>query len=905
MSNKPDPAHPGADLRPIDGWPLGLANSPFAQRAAIANPRLASQVSAGLDRQVGSAEISQIWANYVPSGGQVTDLSTALRQWRNHVVWLLACRSATGAANLEEVGAAMTALAQQAVTIAMDWVHEQMRSQFGVAQDAQGRAQKLIVVGMGKLGGNELNVSSDIDLVMLFRSPGQSSGDSIGQGKLDSGDYFARLIRQVTPLLQDTSAHGFVFRVDLRLRPHGDSGPPAVSLHYLEDYLLSEGRAWERFAWSKARVIYGADAADITALQQIINPFVYRRYLDFSAVTAISDLHQKIQRDQFAQTQRRDGFDIKLGRGGIRQIEFLIQLIQLMRAGKDPSLRQPNSLLAIAQLERAGLLTKPDAQTLGEGLRLLREVEHALQWYDDQQTHWFEMAANAKSRFIESMLRIEWAVLIERLQQTREQIAILFARALGDGAPDKSPLAISPQVQETPLPFAHLDRFARQSETNQKLIKKLWISGLSMLEDKSPPLQTRWERFLETLMGRSGYLVVLEQSNVAMTRLIKLLAHNPWAAQFLTRYPVVIDDLLTSDWLEPPTWSQVAARLHEQLEHCLLAGSDQPDVERQIDALRELHHAYTLRLLAQEIEGVLTVQALADHLSALADLLIDAALRCIAPNLSGLAVIAYGKLGAKELGFASDLDLVFLYDDQAGTEAEKYSTIVRKLTHWLTVQTGAGSLYEVDLRLRPDGDSGLVVSSLAGFTQYQEKSAWVWEHQALSRARFCAGDAKLGAAFEQLRLRILGRTRDPNATKATVLSMREKIHLGHVNRTSDFDLKHDSGGMVDIEFIVQTLVLLHGHQQPAMLANRGNIELLRTAATLGLIDAALAKQVGQIYRRLRKAQYDWRLNSQDQVRLPPDGWRGDRSVVTQLWNSVFGIETSTKQSSQDRLPPQA
>jgi [glutamine synthetase] adenylyltransferase / [glutamine synthetase]-adenylyl-L-tyrosine phosphorylase len=870
------PTGNGADARPSPL--LSPLPSPFYARATQADPSLGGSIPQLISQPVTPEQIRRWWVE----GRDLPDLTKKLRLWRNQVLVVLATRSQSGLANLEETGAAMTALAEQALDIAFTEATQQMQGLYGQALDAQGQPQSILVVGMGKLGGNELNVSSDIDLVLLYRSPGFSTGDSIGQGQLASSDYFARLIRIAVPLLQEATTHGFVFRVDLRLRPHGDSGPPAVSFNYLEDYLLTEGRAWERFAWSKARLIYGAnEPQDVDQFEQLINPFVFRRYLDFSAIAAINDLHQKIQREQFSKNQRNEGFDVKLGRGGIRQIEFTVQLIQIMRAGKDPSLRQANTLKALARLVAARHLSAQDGQVLSDAYRLLRDVEHALQWYDDQQTHWFDTTLTQKTAYVAQLLRVDFELLNRNLEQARIQVASVFDRAMGSNKSNASVSNLATQA-DIPLPFANQERFSRQSEANQALIARIWQQGNAL-----QAVQPRWERLIETLMGRPGYLALLDNNPQALERLIKLLSHNQWAANYLTRYPIVIDDLLAPDWLTPTNWQAVAIELREQLLHCRLPGSAAPDVERQIDALRELHHAYTLRLLAQEIEGVLTVMALADQLSALADLLIQAALDCIAPGMSGLAVIAYGKLGTKELGYASDLDLVFLTELSTEADVQAHVKVVRKLIHWLTVQTGAGSLFEVDLRLRPDGDAGLVVSSIEAFGQYQEKSAWLWEHQALTRARFCAGDAQVGKQFEALRIKILTRPRDPNEVRTTIVTMRSKVHDGHPNRTTDFDLKHDSGGMVDIEFMVQALVLLHGAKQPQLLDNRGVVALLSMAAEVGLLAKDAAQQLGEIYIRLRKAQYDWRLDHSTQARVAPEPWTNDRKSVTQLWSQLM------------------
>ena len=845
--------------------------------------------------------LEALWNQFLPAenGSSLgvaidSDLACALRRFRNTVMLILAERTIRGEATLSEVFAATTRLAEITTQAAINAAFAQQVGLFGRPCDASGQEQCLLVIGMGKLGGGELNVSSDIDLVLVYREPGKTRGDALGQGQIDCSDFFARVVRSALPLMQAITAQGFVFRVDLRLRPHGDAGPVAITLNYLEDYLLSEGRSWERFAWLRSRVIATSPIEDthrlrdIQALKQIVEPFVYRRYLDFSAIAALQDLHQKIQTEHILRTQRKlAGCDVKLGRGGIREVEFTVQLLQVIRGGKDPSLRGQPTLAMLDRLEQLHIIPKHDAAVLKAAYQLLRQVENAVQWRADAQTHWLAHdPANAVEQElidVAAICNIEPTALWQQLTKARAQVASIFDGVLGAN-PSKQ---ISTEDQST---AQHADetlfrtnkRYLNAREDTQNCTNRLLLLARQQLRELGQ--EAHMHRVLdlfEKILGRPGYLALLLQYPLALNRLCKLLVHSTWAANYINRHPVVLDELISGSLMGTLDWPTIRADLNTQLAST--QSNDQPDVERILDTLRETHHAIVMRLLAQDVEGSLSVESLSDELSALADCMLAQSLQCIAPGLTGLAIIAYGKLGGKELGYASDLDIVFLYESSDTQDQEKYTRIIKKLSHWLSVQTGAGQLYDVDLRLRPDGDSGLLVSSLDAFERYQLESAWPWEHQALTRARFCAGDIALKARFDAIRQAVLVLPRDPVLFNQQLVAMREKIHLGHPNRSDLFDLKHDTGGMVDIEFITQQLVLLHAKDYPQLLDNLGNVALLLLAGDLGLVDKVLAQEVAQAYRNLRKEQHRLRLNDQPQARSDPANWVTTRRRVTQLW----------------------
>ncbi len=902
-----------ADITPLD---LLAKLSGFVARSLHASPQIGLKVQQIAANPIDETAILSLWGQREPSAS----LATQLRRWRNTLMIAFAQRSLNGQADLNEVIGGVSVVAKIAVQTALNHAANQMQTDFGIPCDSQERPQDLMVMGMGKLGGQELNVSSDIDLVLLYREQGQSTGTDALGSKIAASEYFARLVKIAVPLIEEVTQDGFVFRVDLRLRPHGDSGPIAVSLGYLEDYLVSEGRAWERFAWLKSDLIATTlfcstqqRQSDSAQLKSIVDPFVFRRYLDFSAIASLRELHSLIQNEQVSKHRRRNasqGVDVKLGRGGIREVEFCVQLLQIIRAGRDASLRERSTLAAIEKLRSIGIIAPAEALDLHKSYCLLRQIEHAIQWREDQQTHWLDFENTEQVAQVAQFLRLSPEALLEQLALAMTRVGAVFEQfvfdqsttgqsgnALASNNDNNAPLSsnvASEDSSDYERSFFEGSKFSRTQDTVRHQVRDLIDRCKASLRNQSVATRELTLRrlldLIERLLGRSGYIALLSQFPMALDRLIKLIAYSQWAAQFITRYPIVIDELISNDATQPSDWGRLGQNLRNQLEHS--------DTERQLDSLREFHHAQLLRLMLLELEGQLSVAALADELSALADLIINEALNCIDATVGPFAVIAYGKLGGKELGYVSDLDIVFLYDETSFDASNKdlpaqeyYARLARKLIQWLTVKTGAGDLFEVDIRLRPDGDSGLLVSSLSAFRDYQKNHAWLWEHQALTRARFCAGSPSVGAQFEALRLEILSIERKLDTTLKEVAFMREKVHAGHTNRSDLFDLKHDQGGMVDIEFSVQALVLCHASEHPKLCANAGNLALLKLASELGLIEAELAHKCIQIYQDLRRTQYALRLNDQQngqqQTRIPEQQWVTQRATVKQLWDAVF------------------
>ena len=882
--------------------------SRYAARLRTARPQLARDVVAAIDRPpaIDAADLEAL-----RGAADAAMLAAGLRNLRARVALATLLRDLTGRADLAEVCATQTHLAEIAIAASLELHHRALAAVHGEPIGAEsGAPLHLIVVAMGKLGGRELNVSSDVDLVFVYPEDGTTAGPRV----LANQEFFDRLGRRVISALADVTADGFVFRVDTRLRPYGDSGPLSSSFAALEEYLVTQGRTWERYAWLKARTLTGDRGAE---LERLIAPFVFRKYLDYDAYAGLRDVHRQIRE----QGRRKDyARNIKLGPGGIREIEFIVQALQLVRGGREPALRVRGTRPALAAVGARGLLPSPAVGELAEAYHTLRNLEHRLQYRDDQQTHdvptnavelqWLARACGASDA-----VALQASIDAQRNIVERHFDAVF---ATGDGAAD-DPLGavwLDPapdDVQYAALtaagygaPPAIIENLARvrrssrylQLPTLSRQRFDVLVPQLLRVAAATPAATTaadvlfgRLLGLLETISRRSVYLALLAEHPPVLPRLAQLMGASAWAADYLTRHPILLDELLDSRaLLGEPDWEAWRRELDAELAH---AGED---IERQMDALRHFQHAQTFRLLAQDLDGRLSVERLADHLSALADIVLAATLRrcwaLLEPDAGAVAprfaIVGYGKLGGKELGYASDLDLVFLYDDPDENAPERYARLAHRLNTWLSTTTPAGQLYDTDLRLRPDGASGLVVSSLAAFRSYQHELAWTWEHQALTRARFVTGDAAIGAAFEAEREAILRLPRDPLRLRDDVVEMRRKMHAGHPNRTAFFDLKHDPGGMVDVEFTVQYLVLRYSREHPQLAANAGNIALLARAGEIGLVSPAQAAAAADSYRAYRRLQHQIRLQGAASARVEAAPQSAARSAVSELWTNVFG-----------------
>ena len=854
-------------------------------------------------------------------------LPSALRVARQFVLERLAVLDIEQGAALADVCGAMTALAEATLELALAQALADADRKYGPPLDADGRRIDFWIVGMGKLGARELNVSSDIDLIYVF----EDDGPPAAHARLSAQEYFAQVARRLYALIGETTDDGFVFRVDLALRPNGNSGPAAVSLAMLEEYFQVQGREWERFAWLKSRVV--APRASVAAgrplaLRSLVTPFVYRRYLDYGVFEGLRQLHRKVreeaQRRAAGRPERAN--DVKLSRGGIREIEFLVQLMLVVRAGQFPEIRTRSTLKGLQRLAGRGLMKPATATRLAEAYTFLRRVEHRIQFLDDQQTHLLP-TNDADLIWIAASLglscKADACELLDHLGATRELVAAEFDALLHEGqAPGAGregcrvcgtgPMAVDSELLLERLPPALAERLrawvghprlaALRDESRLRLGKLMQRAAASIADGVcSEQAALRFVDWVEPLLRRESYLALLVERPEVQRRLLRLLGMARWPMQYLMLHPGVIDELADERLLHLRfDRAGFCADLEERRE--ALARSGEANEESLLDVLRRAHHAEVFRTLVRDVENELSVEEVADDLSALADAVLDTALRwCWAllrqahrPEPS-LAIVAYGKLGGKELGYGSDLDVVFVYDDSDDADKdaaqEIYGNFVRKLINWLTLRTAAGELFDIDTALRPNGNSGLLVTSLASFERYQvgrgSNTAWTWEHQAITRARFSAGALALAPGVEAIRCAVLRAPRDAAALREEVHAMSARVRAAHRVPAGRYDVKHSAGGMMDVEFAVQYLVLAEGASHPELLVNAGNIALLLRAEAAGLLPAGIGRAAADAYRELRRAQHRARLDEQP-THFAPEILAAPRDAVLALWRAVFG-----------------
>ncbi|MFA7293616.1 MAG: bifunctional [glutamate--ammonia ligase]-adenylyl-L-tyrosine phosphorylase/[glutamate--ammonia-ligase] adenylyltransferase, partial [Rhodocyclaceae bacterium] len=866
-------------------WQPALKHSHFLRHLLGSRPAIAAWLEANADAPVTAATMQAFLETAAAQDDG--ELKGVLRNLRQRTMAALIVRDLTGQANLAEVVETMTALADTTTNFALDFIHRQLAAQYGEPLDASGLPQRLMIVGMGKLGGRELNVSSDVDYIFIYPEEGETAGVQTEKSRIDNYDFFNRLGKRLISALGEATEDGQVFRVDMRLRPNGDSGPLVCSLDSLENYFITQGREWERYAWIKARVMNEGDnlqPAWKTALEKITRPFIFRKYLDFGAINAMRDLHAQIRRE----VARKDMADhIKLGPGGIREIEFIAQVFQLIRGGRDSALQIRPTLKVLDLLAARQLLPQETRDELTAAYDFLRRLEHRLQYVDDAQTHMLPEDAEARAPIAESMGYPDWTALLAALDTLRENVSRHFGLVFSDPEAGIHPLAglwlgqcgsESCHDQLGELGFSRpqeiieqLDRFRGSSRYVQLPAanrERLDAVGPRLIQaaaaTATPDITfTRALGFLETISRRGAYLALLQQHPQALSKVAELVGAATWAAEYLNKHPILLDEILDPRLYDIATdWSAFRESLAAQLAEY------EGDAEREMDILREAHHAQVFRVLAQDLAGLQTLEHISDHLTELADIVVQTTLKLVWPKIRQrhcdtpkFAVIGYGKMGGKELGYGSDLDIVFLYDDADQSAQENYTRLAQRTNTWLSSQTSAGILFETDLRLRPNGDSGLLASTVEAFRDYELNHAWIWEHQALTRARFVAGDPAVGQRFEAIREEILMLPRDPAKLKEEVLAMRQRMLDAHASKSeTTFDLKQDPGGIIDVEFIVQYLILGHAHAHRELTKNLGNIALLGLAADLGLIAHELADPVRNAYREYRRMQHAARLS---------------------------------------------
>ncbi|SFR60258.1 glutamate-ammonia-ligase adenylyltransferase [Marinobacter gudaonensis] len=883
------------------------------------------------------------WQEFLGSVDGEPALHTALRQFRMESQFRIIWRDLMRWADLAETMAATSAFADTCIDGALNWLYRDSCEQYGTPRGAdpitgQESDQKMVVLGMGKLGGRELNVSSDIDLIFAFPGKGETVG---GRRSLDNQQFFVRLGQRLIQALDQITADGFVFRVDMRLRPYGQSGALALSFAALETYYQDQGRDWERYAMVKARVVAGDQRAG-RVLMDSLRPFVYRKYIDFSAFESLRSMKAMISREV-----RRQGMEnnIKLGSGGIREIEFVVQAFQLIRGGRDRELQQRELLVILKELEALELLPPSVVQELREAYIFLRNLEHALQGMEDKQTQLLPEDALARARVAAIMGFDSWDECDQALQAHRKRVATHFANIIATedddqedrDAPEEGWQEIwLAEMQEAAAlewlkargyekpeaTLAELDEL-RANRTVQTLqtqgrrrlnqFMPMLLAKLTEVENPSETL-SRVLQLVEAILRRTAYMVLLLENPGACTQLVRLCSESPWIARQLAETPLLLDELLNAESLyHPPAKAELQDDLRQQMLRIPFE-----DLEEQMESLRHFKKAHILRVAASELKGTLPLMKVSDYLTWIAEVVLDHVVEVAFANLvsrhgyprradgsaceTDFAIIGYGKLGGIELGYTSDLDLVFVHkaDPEQVTDGDKsidnavfYTRLGQRIVHILNTQTPSGQLYEVDMRLRPSGNSGLLVSTLQAFEKYQREDAWTWEHQALARARGVAGCKDTLEAFEAIRHDILCEKRDRQKLRDDVVDMREKMRasLGtpESQQAEVFHIKHDTGGIVDIEFMVQYLMLAWCFEHPELTQWSDNIRQMEELGRAGVLAVEDAEKLREAFISLRSTIHRralQNLNSQ----VAGDAFPDERDYIRAMWKKVM-IET--------------
>ncbi len=901
--------------------------SPFITQTLTRSPHLWATILPLLAKDNAPGDLSARF-DAALAGATEADFDARLRRLRQQEMIRIGWRDVCGAADTSETLMDLSALADQAVQQALAFHERALSARHGTPRNEAGAPVQLVVLGMGKLGGQELNYSSDIDLIFLFETEGETDGDR----PLSHSEYFIKLGRRLIRSLDEVTEEGFVFRVDMRLRPHGDEGALAMPFDAAEVYYTTIGREWERYALVKARVIAGDFAAGARLLS-LLKPFVYRKYLDFGAFAQLRDMKKAIEQEM----QHKNLADnIKLGPGGIREIEFIGQLFQLLRGGREPSLQSRRIVDTLHTLARIKELPAEVVAALLAGYDFLRRAENRLQMQYDQQTQTLPATPDDQARLALAMHCADWPAFLAELDRHRTEVHQHFGAVLNTHR--TAPAPSDPFVQlwiEPADETASMDALLAAGLSDPPAITRSlqdWRRALSRA--LSPTVQTRLDTLMpqvlreiaghphqiETLdavlalidavLSRSVYLALLIEQPQALTHLVRLCAASPWIAALLRQQPILLDELIDADALYHPPAKDA---LRQELASILARFAE--DEERQFDELRRFRQMATLRVAAADVMGVLPVMRVSDQLTWLAEVVLEAvqdfALRllrarhgdpvcgqpadCRTPTL---AIIGYGKLGGIELGYGSDLDLVFLHDAddaQGQTTGEKpldnavfFARLTQKIIHALSARTPAGVLYEVDTRLRPDGVGGVLASNIEGFAQYQAHKAWLWETQALCRARVICGSPELRARFAEIRQSAICQRRDPTTLCTAVLEMRQKMrdeHDKHATR-GKFHLKRGEGGITDIEFIVQYLLLRHAADHPAVIEHTDNIRQLRALAAAGVIESAFAESLVGAYQRLRDASHHLTLDEAS-LAVDPAAFAAERATVIAAWQQVF------------------
>jgi glutamate-ammonia-ligase adenylyltransferase len=962
-----------------DGWTMAALGSDTEsfQRALAFSDFITRQVLRHPDQLVDLVQSGDLHADYGPrgyperlaslwrsrfeqdpqpwngGGNPVSGLHTAaamaretvmqvLREFRRREMVRIALRDICGWADLNRTMNDLSMLADAALGTALDWLYLRESAAWGMPLDGFGRPMGPVVLALGKLGANELNFSSDVDLMFAYASEGRTSGGTRGATAHET--FFTRICRELIQVIGAPTADGFVFRVDARLRPYGDAGPLVMTFDRLEDYYQEQGREWERYALIKARVAAG-DAAAGDRLLTRLRPFVFRRYLDYGAFDGLREMKARI-----AMEVRNKGLqsNIKLGSGGIREIEFFGQMFQLIRGGVEPALQIRPIRQVLTVLVQQGLIPSTVGQAMDSAYVFLRTLENRLQQWADQQVHQLPSDEADRLRLAAAMGYDDWRGLAQQIEFHRRQVHTHFndllapAQENGPSDPHRETLkqieGFWQGIVDKEQAAQHIRRLGYQSSGEvlrqvaalredralqpmgrvgrERLNRLVPVILLAVGQAEQPDLVLgRVFDLIRGIQRRTSYLALLLENPTVLNHVVQLVGASPWIATFLSRHPVLLDELLDPRSLyRPPGHRALADELHQRL-----ARIDRDDLEYQMEVLRVFKQVNVLRVAASDITSVLPLMKVSDHLTDIAEVVLDAAVHlcfqqlkekygvpaCSLTNTAcelGFAVIAYGKLGGLELGYGSDLDLVFLHAAEPGLTSGKnrpmdnaqfFSRLGQRVLHLLTTHTGAGVLYEVDMRLRPSGSSGMLVSHIEGYADYQQKDAWTWEHQALIRARAIIGDPALQQRFAAIRHDILTRPREPEGLRKEVADMRMRLRKEQrIESRSHFDIKQSRGGIIDIEFLVQYLILRHAHRHPEITRWTDNVRLLQALNEAGILDNTTAYLLRRAYLIYRAMVHRLNLRRQP-ARVTDDRFGALRQFVIDTWNRYLPAQDLT------------
>ncbi len=881
----------------ISDFKLFITLSDFALRSALQAPDIVVELfTSGEIYQVTATDYRCLLKHKLRNCCSEAELHQQLRLFRLKHMAKIAFGDFLLNAPLEHSLSNLSNLADALILAALDWLSQHCQQKWGKPLNQLGELQPLLVYGMGKLGGRELNFSSDIDLIFAYPGSGQTQGQ---RRSIDNQQFFTRLAQKLITALHQPTQDGFVYRVDMRLRPFGDSGPLVLSFNAIENYYQEQGRDWERYAMLKARLIGNSDYHQ--ALSSMLRPFVYRRYIDFSVIDSLRRMKmmisQEVRRKQLIN-------NIKLGAGGIREVEFIVQVFQLIRGGRIKALQQRNLLTVLPLLVEYGEIEQANKTILENAYRFLRRVENIIQALDDQQTQTLPENSMDQARLLcvlNDKRFASWSDLVDYINQLMSGVHQEFLQLIGEESPEHQVKDNQWQVlwdshwpDEEAIEWINNLMTHWQGELIWRLLSSfrqdiakcsighrgrdvlakllpLLLSHLQQLKADELTLE-RVLTVLTKITSRTAYLELLLENSGALIHLITLCQASSWVAEHIAKYPILLDELIDPNLLHnPPALSNYADELRTAMLRI-----PESDLEAQMDTLRHFKQAQHLRIAVADIVGVLPVTKVSDHLTALAEAIINEVMNLswqqmawrfgIPTSLAGnadknFAVIAYGKMGGYELGYSSDLDLVFVHDcqlneltngDKVIPVAQFYGKIAQRMMHFFNTRMSSGLLFELDLRLRPSGNAGVLVVHIDTFAEYQQHQAWTWEHQALVRARGVAGDSQLLTKFSRLRKNILAVQRQQDNLKQDVIAMRNKMRK-HLDKSNSqyFDIKQAAGGLVDIEFLAQYLVLNNSQEYPEISQYTDNIRVFNALADVGLITKQQKTQLIKQYCQLR------------------------------------------------------